>query len=250
VLVTRASEQSAALVNLLQNEGFATLRLPCIEIHYQQPEKAFTPADFDVVIFTSYHAVQGMRLLEPFPWKGSKPKLMAIGPATADQLTGQNQTLVEAPSFPFNSEALLTTATLKAGHGRSVAIVKGVGGRELLEQTLRNRGFAVMCVDTYERTLPEVNNDKLAAVFLNSPADIVTITSNEILQNLIRLAGDSYREYLFKLPLAVGSLRAAQFAKEIGFHNDIFIAKAPGNPGLLEAVKQWTYSKGGIQSYE
>jgi len=250
VLVTRPSEQSAALVALLQNEGFATQQLPCIEIHYQQPLNTFTPADFDVVIFTSYHAVQGMRALHPFPWTADKPKLLAIGPATADQLTGQDQTLIEAPSSPYNSEALLTTATLKSGHGRSVAIIKGVGGRELLKQTLQNRGFTVTCVDMYERSLPEVNNDKLEAVFLNSPADIVTITSNEILQNLIRLAGDRYREHLFRLPLAVGSPRAAQLAKEIGFQNETVIARTPGNPGLLEAVKQWTYSKGGIQSYE
>ena len=127
MLVTRPREQSAALVALLQSEGFVTQQLPCIEIHYQQPLNTFTPADFDVVIFTSYHAVQGMRALNPFPWKADKPKLLAIGPATADQLNGQDQTLIEAPSSPYNSEALLTTATLKSGHGRSVAIIKGVG---------------------------------------------------------------------------------------------------------------------------
>ena len=225
---------------LLQNEGFEAVRMPCIEIHQKQPEKPFKPSDFDVVIFTSYHAVEAMRLYCPFPWAASATKILAIGPTTAKQLAGHNQTLFEKPPHPYNSEALLTTATLKSGQGRTVAIVKGVGGRGLLKQTLQNRGFTVTCVDTYERRLPEINNNKLQCVFLNSPVDIVTITSNEILQNLIRLAGDRYREHLLRLPLVVGSPRAAQLAKEIGFHNDTVIASSPGNPGLLEAIKQWT----------
>ena len=247
VLVTRPVEQAEALALLLQEAGFKTVKLPCIEISPLNPEDLqFDYRDHDVVIFTSVHAVVALQSVQPFPWHGGKTAVLAVGPATAKSLKDCGQNVTEEPLHPFNSEALLKTATLNSSKSSRVAIIKGAGGRVVLEKNLQQRSFIVNNIITYRRLLPETSKAQLEAAFLNSPVDIVTITSNEMLHNLIELAGQQFRKHLIRLPLAVSSPRAAVEAKNFGFQNAIMVASEPGNTGLLSAIRQWAHSRGGI----
>jgi len=227
VLVTRPREQAKALVLQLKEAGFETVEMPCIEIAPLDPTHVqFDYDDYDVVVFTSVHAVAALQSVQPFPWHGGKTAVLAVGPATAKSLKDCGQNVTEEPVHPFNSEALLKTATLNSRKLLRVAIIKGVGGREVLEKNLQQRSFNVNNIITYKRLLPETSRAQLEAAFLNSPVDIVTITSNEMLHNLIRLAGDRFRAQLIRLPLAVNSPRAAAEAKNFGFQNAIMVARA------------------------
>jgi len=259
VLVTRPRQQAEAFVLQLLEAGFKTVELPCIEISPLATATAragalapgaadsgFDHSDYDVVVFTSVHAVAALRPVPPFPWQSGKTAVLAVGPATAKSLKDCGQNVTEDPLHPFNSEALLKTATLNSCKPLRVAIIKGVGGREVLEENLQQRSFSVNNIITYKRVLPKTSKAQLEAAFLNSPVDIVTITSNEMLHNLIQLAGDRFREQLIRLPLAVSSPRAAELAKNIGFQNAIMVASEPGNSGLLSAIRQWAHSRGGI----
>ena len=247
VLVTRPIKQAQAFVLQLQQAGFKTVQLPCIEISALNPaDVQFDDSDYDVAVFTSVHAVTALHSIRPFPWSAGKTAILAVGPATAKSLKDCGQNVTEDPLHPFNSEALLKTATLNSSKSLRVAIIKGAGGREVLEKNLQQRSFKVNNIITYKRLLPKTSKAQLEAAFLNSPVDIVTITSNEMLHNLIRMAGDRFREQLIRLPLAVSSPRAAEAAKNFGFQNAIMVASEPGNSGLLSAIRQWAHSRGGI----
>ncbi len=257
VLVTRPEKQSKALLLQLEQAGYQAEHLPCIGIRSLSIQNnhviqngvrggTFDLADFDMVVFTSSNAVESLHEQLTLPLKNGSCAILAVGPATASALENRGLTLTESPQAPFNSEALLKSATLCNRNLQNVLIIKGTGGRDFLQKTLEKQGLRVSILETYERYLPEISESRLDHVFLNSPVDIVTITSNETLKNLVLLAGEQYRRLLLRLPLAVSSPRAADLAKEIGFQNTIAIAEAPGDLGLVNAISNWKLSRDGI----
>ena len=265
VLVTRPEHQSGAFVLLLEQAGFEVELLPCLGIRSlaldtkrladneiisettgETSNISLQFADYDAAIFTSGNAVTSLVEQFPPPWQTGKCSILAVGPATAEQLENNGLVLAENPESPFNSEALLKSATLHSNDLSKVVIIKGSGGRDFLHKSLEMRGVKVFTLNTYERFLPNIAETRLARVFLNSPVDIVTITSNETLKNLALLAGERYLELLLKLPLAVSSSRAADLAEELGFQNTIAVAEAPGNLGLIKTITNWKLSRDGI----
>ena len=253
VLVTRPERQSETLVLLLEEAGYQPELLPCIGIRPLSLD--FSAAgtserllldDYDVVVFTSSNAVESLFGQLSVPLSTGKCDILAVGPATASALENHGLKVSESPQIPYNSEALLKSATLCDRNLQRVLIIKGTGGRNFLQKSLEKQGLKVFTLATYERYLPEIAEPLLERVFLNSPVDIVTITSNDTLNNLALLAGEQYRKLLLRLPLAVSSSRAADLAKEIGFQNTIAVADAPGNLGLVKAISNWKLSRDGI----
>jgi len=154
--------------------------MPCIGIRYLPAGKALDLGNYGALVFSSTNAVEGAHRQHPLPWEVGETAVLAIGPATAEALEKHGQRVAEAPIAPYNSEALLKSATLKCKDLQQVAIIKGKNGRGYLQKSLEKRGLHVDIVDTYERYLPEYTQGELDTLFLNSPVDIVTITSNEI----------------------------------------------------------------------
>lgn len=247
VLITRPLGQQASIVNLLNSTGAVVKSLPCLQISpianadtvRKQLQATQTT---DVVIFTSTNAVQYAHSLLPMPWTDNPRLLLATGPATAEQLSYYEMSVVEKPQKPFNSEALLNLHILQQKSLQKVAIVKGEGGREHLAKTLSKRGITVDLISVYKRLCPEYSRATIDTLFLNSPPDIVTITSNEALKNLVTIAGNTHQTLLLKLPLIVNSERCASLAKKLGFQSQVIVASLPGDHGQLEAVKQWNRS--------
>ncbi len=260
VLVTRPLDLQKPFIQLLDAEGATAVSLPCLQIDpVINPAVArsqlLATAECDVVIFTSINAVQQAHNLVQMPWfqqpgfqqknhqgHNRQPALLATGPATAAALSKHEMPLSESPQAPYNSEALLNLPTLQQKSLQKVAIIKGQGGREHLAQTLRNKGITLTTVSVYTRSCPVYDDNTLDTVFLNSPPDIVTITSNESLINLVSIAGKKYQTLLLNLPLIVNSDRCASLAKKLGFQSRVMIAPLPGDHGQLEAVKQWNRS--------
>ncbi len=77
-----------------------------------------------------------------------------------------------------------------------------------------------------------------ARIFSHSPPDIISITSNESLDNLVTLAGEFLPD-LLKIPLVVNSQRAVEQAMGLGFLRIPLVANPPGDKGQIEAIKQW-----------
>ena len=236
VLNTRPSGQHLAFTRSLEALGFTVSHLPCLAIrglpgHQLEKDPA---AHFDFVLFTSANAVRFAHAQHPFPWR--KLAVHAIGAATASALQTLHQPLAMQPLPPFNSEAYL--AQIAPLPPARLLLVKGEGGRGLIASQLRAMGWQVSSMDLYRRELPVIDAVMFTRTFSHSPPDIISITSNESLDNLVTLAGE-FLPVLLKIPLVVNSQRAIEQAMGLGFLHIPLLANPPGDKGQIEAIRQW-----------
>jgi len=141
------------------------------------------------------------------------------------------------PAHRFNSEALLALDELQDMHGKRVVILRGNGGREHLHDTLLERGAEVDYVEVYRRACPDIDPQFMRSLLQPGMLDVVTVTSNETLQNLFAMAGQEGQPLLRTLPLVVVSERQAQLAQELGFEHAAIVAENAGDAALIEALK-------------
>lgn len=248
VLVTRPQHQQNPFVEMLESAGAQAISLPTIEIAplaTRATEKlaqlASSSGSPTLLIFTSINAVNYANQAYPMPWQSTHSAL-AIGKATAHRLEALGMPVAYPPRSPYNSEACLELIEENWENLQNVAIIKGEGGRTLLQDSLREQRKTVEFIDVYRRILPHTGEETVNSVFLNSEPDIVSITSNESLRNLVLLAGDRFAEPLKLLPLAVNSERCARLAKALGFKSRVLIAQTPGDQGQFEAINLWNRS--------
>lgn len=240
VLVTRPVPQGELLCAAIRQLGGAALSFPTLEI---EQLTACVSESYDLAIFVSVNAVQhGLALFAAQP----NLRLAAIGRATAAALKQAGRPPHVVPEADFNSEALLAHPDLLNGEMRRAVIVRGEGGRELLHETLSDRGIEVHSCDVYRRVLPRVDPsalDALAQLWAEESIDAVTVTSIETLQNLWSLLPAELRTRLRSTPLLVASGRIAQAARELGLSGSFIDAHGADDASMLGALANW-HSRG------
>lgn len=256
VLVTRPAHQADALSQMISEQGGQAVLFPVIEIspiHLSDTVSAILkhPDKIDFIIFISPNAVQyGLtELLASGVVEQDEVskhiKLVTIGQASArklKQLLGR-----EADIYPveqYNSEALLAHEGLKktAVKNKNIIIFRGLGGRELLADTLKLRGAKVEYAEVYQRLKPQFHRHELDAVWKDNTPDIITITSSEGLNNLLEMVhempGQKYDKQLKQTPLVVVTEKIRLNAQALGFNKIIVVPKA-SNAELIKGVTQW-----------
>lgn len=237
VLITRPQGQHIAFAQQSQELGFATALLPCVEIqhcHNAEDDVRKLTQTHDAVLFTSANAVRHAHIIQPLPWPDIDTH--AIGVATARLLADFGQCVTLPPKEPYNSEAYL--AQTKGDLPDSLLIIKGTGGRALIETQLRQEGVDVNTLDVYERCKPCVHADIISDLFV-VPPDIICVTSDEILITMWQLCS-AYSHVLVNIPLVVNSQRCANLALELGFNqSSILVANPAGDGGQLSCLQQW-----------
>lgn len=237
VLITRPAAQVDNFQSLCHDAGLNTVSLPCIEIQFLEASLRLDELQqSELVFFTSANAVEGARRVFSFPW--SDVSVCAIGPATERALAKSGQPVVYPATAPYNSEALLERLKID-GMPRALTIIKGEGGREWLIDNLNQEGVRVTSIDVYRRTLPSIDDATRRAIFEATPIDIISVTSDEVLKNLMQLAGEAYREQLLALPLICNSQRCAELAANMGFIRAARVAAQPEDAGQLALLHQW-----------
>ena len=245
VIVTRPARQAAPLCALIRAAGGEPLLLPAMEILPPEnpgPARALLTrlADFDIALFVSTNAVeQAAPLIAEHGGPPDSLRLGAVGQRTAAALRQHfGRTDIEAPP-PYNSEAWLTLPALHDIQGKRILIVRGAGGREFLADSLRGRGARVDYAEVYRRAEPRHGLD--AVLKLQQPAALVAVivTSNEGLQNLIKMAGEAHRAWLLNTQLVVISPRTAELARELGFRRAALVAARASDEAMVEALAGW-----------
>ena len=244
MLLTRAADRVAGLERGCRALGLDPVCLPCIAIEALAPTAPAAP-DRGTVVFTSVPAVRAAARWRPLPWPGTRA--LAIGAATADALAAAGQLPWAAPVEPYTSEALLAWLAGPDGPGLpdledGVTVVKGAGGRGVLESALAAAGVSVATLDVYRRVRP-AHPDAAIDAALDPPPDVVVATSDEVLDNLLRLAGPRAAA-LRGRPLVVNGERAAAHARRRGFVADVLVARPPGDAGQLERLAAWARVRG------
>ena len=236
VLVTRPEPQASRLCQSIQERGGVAYNCPMIDITPLQPALPLAEwRRYDWLIFVSANAVRfaldvGMRPM-------ADVRIAAIGPATAKVLEKAGFPVTCQAPAPYTSESLLTVPALREVAGQKLLIVKGQGGRELLQETLRDRGAEVSVAEVYRRTCPRQQAVERLHQVLSENITVVTATSGEILANLIK-AANGMTGRLLQLPIVVVSERLADLARIKGFTH-IIIAASASDMAILKAIEQW-----------
>ena len=238
IAITRPINQAKKLAALIEQAGGTPILFPLIEIEplkdYSQFEAVTSEIEtYDWAIFISSNAVQnGMpRLLKQgIP---SNLKFAAIGPVTASELQSFGIKDVLIPNGRFDSESLLALPEMHAVSNKIILIVRGIGGREVLAESLKARGAQVSFAECYQRINPQTNCDLLANLYSEKKLHAIVVTSSEAMRHLLDLAGDA--DWLRNVALCVNHARIAEFPLQLDLK--VLVADAPGDEAMLALLQ-------------
>ena len=237
IAITRPVDQAKKLKLLIEQAGGTPILFPLIEItplnDYSQFERVISEiANYDWAIFISSNAVQnGMPRLV----KNGLPACLqfaAIGPVTASELQSFGVREVLTPQGRFDSESLLTLPEMTDVAGKKIMLVRGIGGRDVLAEKLRERGALVTFAECYQRTNPQTNCDLLANLYAEKKLHGIIVTSSEAMRHLLDLAGDA--DWLRNVTLFVNHARIAELPLQMGLK--VQIADALGDEAMLQII--------------
>lgn len=240
VLVTRPHEQAIALGSRIESLGGTALVCPAIAIEGLSPLQAVTD-EFDWIIFISTNSVvHGL----PFVKVGGRTRVAAIGKTTAAALESRNVRPDAIPENGVTSEALLEHPAFVTVSGQKVLIVKGAGGRELLHDALVARGAQVSKLEVYRRIRAQADPATVAEIarrWREEDIDVVTLTSVDILENLISILAMSAdgEKLLRATPFVAASERIAESARERGLTGDCVLASGADDDSIVGAIAAW-----------
>lgn len=249
VLVTRPQGQGEQLCARIRALNGNALHIPAVEVHHLPMDFELRRivqelAAYDGVLFVSANAVE-----HAMPWLTAERAALppnsligAVGKQTAQALDKQGIRVTVFPAKRHDSEGLLAVSALQNVRGKNILIVRGRGGRTLLGDELRNRGARVDYAEVYERRCPAGTlREKIPR---GTHVDIVVATSNEMIDNLLTLAGTQDREWLCTLPLIVFSERNREHARAQGFIQSAYLASTMSDEGIVEALMAWSRAGG------
>jgi uroporphyrinogen-III synthase len=245
VLVTRPGDRGLKLASVIKQKGGNPVVLPLIKITPIVDESTISTtrhcvenlSSYDLLIFISVNAAHyGTQWIHKFwPKLPGELQIVAVGPATADALKPL-ASVIHYSASGAQSEDILELPVLKDVEGRRVALFRGKGGRELLAQTLRNRGAQVDYVETYERSSPVYASGQVLKTIDENQVNAITITSGQVLDSLSELV-DIKTSGINQIPILVPSARIDQLATEVGFRTVINCSGAD-DQALLNALEQ------------
>jgi uroporphyrinogen-III synthase len=224
VAITRPRDQAKKLTHLIESAGGHVILFPLIEIVALDDVSPFEHViakinDYDWVVFISSNAVQhGM----PHLLKQTIPRELKD--------FGVEDVLI--PEGRFDSESLLSMPQLQDMQGKKVMIVRGVGGREVLADTLKSRGATVTFAECYQRINPQDNIELLAKAWSNEHLKAIVVTSSEAMRHLLDLAKDA--SWLKQVTLCVNHARIAEQPLAMGLK--VKIAGAPGDEAMIKSL--------------
>lgn len=246
VVVTRPEAQAGRFCELLEQAGAIAHRYPVMAIKAAplapaNLQRLHQTAYYQWAIFISANAVEhGLALLGNTA-AFSHTRIGAIGKQTAATLQSHGIKADLVPKAGFTSEDFLALPAMQALAGQRILIVRGGDGREVLADTLRQRGANVDYADVYWRICPPNPPQRLKQLHDSGQLDIISLTSSESLHNLLGLLHPS--DWVKAIPLLVGSGRIAADATQAGFTNTIIVAPNPADDSMLTALREWRQDK-------
>ena len=243
ILVTRPTHQATFLSNGIRAVGGNPIVFPVLEITDIQDQSMLFDLigrleTFDLAIFVSPNAVnKGMPIIKQYAVPPNL-KFATVGKGSAEALKQFGVEHVIHPANRFDSEALLELDVFQQIAGKRVVIFRGVGGRPLLGDTLRQRGAEVEFAECYRRDKPNVDVKSLLDSWSRGKIHAVIITSSEGLQNLFDIIGQIGQQLLKLTPVFTTHERIAKTAQELGL-TQVVKTDGIGDKGLLLGLQNY-----------
>lgn len=243
ILVTRPSPAGEQLVNRLRARGRSAWHLPLIDFApgrelAQLPTRLAALDPGDLVMVVSQHAIQ---YADPFlnnQGQSWPPHLhyYAVGRASGLSLHTASGLPVDYPRDGDTSEHLLALPALRRVSGQRALILRGNGGREVLETTLRERGAEVGYCECYQRSPVHYDGEEQSRRCRQLGINTLIITSGEMLQQFYTLIpAYHHAAWLLQCRLIVVSERLGVLARQLGW-TDIVVANAADNDALMRVL--------------
>lgn len=242
IAVTRPEGQAESLCRAIRAAGGEALPFPVLAIGPAPdaaPLLALLPQldAFDLAFFVSPNAANyAMQfILARRSWPPGL-KVATVGKGSERVLAAYGCAAVIAPQQGFDSEAVIALPEFSAAAvaGRKVLIFRGDGGRELLAETLRERGASVEYVTCYRRFCPKLDPRLLLEPVARGEIDALLLTSSEGVRNLEQMLGAEGLEALRPVMVFASHPRIAAQARAAGFH--AVVETPAGDEGLMEAL--------------
>lgn len=241
VLVTRPRDWAQPLAAGVRAIGGVPVMFPGMEIELVEAAtlKAQLVASgrIDLAIFVSPTAARlGVPPLLGVLGRLDSMRLAAVGQSTVSELRKFGIVDIIAPAHGSGAEALAACPELADMAGRNVLIVRGENGSEVLETVLGQRGARIDFLECYRRRLPRADFGEIGKMLVDGRVGAWMATSGEILDNLLRLAGDK-SDLLRRTPLFVNHPHVAVRAFSSAVRT-IFVS-AGGDRGLVNGLATW-----------
>ncbi|MEN5091335.1 uroporphyrinogen-III synthase [Pseudomonas protegens] len=244
LLLTRPSEDSAALAATLAEVGVFSSSLPLLEIQalpVSDSQRA-TLLELDrycaLIVVSKPAAYLGLGLLRAYWPQPPAQSWFSVGAGTG-QILADAGLQVFYPQAGDDSEALLELPQLREAIRRPeprVLIVRGEGGRELLSERLRDLGASVDYLELYRRCLPHYPEDALLERIQGERLNGLVVSSGQGFSHLQQLAGPAWSQ-LAKMPLFVPSPRVAEMARAAGAEK-VVDCRGASAAALLTALRE------------
>lgn len=244
IMVTRPDPGGAELCEAIQSQGDVAIHFPTIEFAPPSDQSAFEQTitrlgEQDWLLFVSPQAVRASvsAIRRTWPILPESVHFAAIGAGTAKALAQAGYHVAFIPDSEWSSEGLLDSDEFQNIQHQRIAVIRGGGGREILEKILLERGAEVISVVAYQRTKPKVDIGSYLPLLKDGKIDAIVCTSYEGVSNLKELVGTADWEALRQIPLIVVSERIKLLAGEAGFQT-IWVAANASHEAILALIAQ------------
>lgn len=242
VVVTRPAGQAESLLKRLASAGANPIPFPVIGIQalHDTPDTQTQQRvrHCDLAIFISRNAVRhGLPVIEQAGGLPPGAQVAAVGKGTADELDRHGVHVDLIPASGASSEALLAVLAGNTISGKQVLIVRGVGGRELLADTLKSHGAHVNYLECYQRILPDTDARILPRLSREGHIDAIVVTSLEGLRNLEKLVPDPEKTTLRSVRLYVVSAAMVELCADLGYKLKPVLMDSPSDNDIMTALQ-------------
>jgi uroporphyrinogen III methyltransferase / synthase len=257
IVVTRARSQIDSLAQKIEELGGEVVEFATIEI---QPPESYAALDkaianiqyYDWLIFTSVNGVEQfftrLRLLRKSVAELKRIEVAAIGPETANRLQTEGLQCRFVPK-QYQAEGLLEVLTGEQIRGKRVLIPRAANAREILPQTLRERGAEVHVIEAYRTVIPAKDTSGLVRSIEKHEIDMVTFTSSSTVTNFVRLLKrETLADALPGTSIACIGPITGKTVEELGGQADV-VADEFTIPGLVSAIVKYFELKAGPQRH-
>lgn len=240
LVVTRPAAQAGPFIAMATAAGARCIALPTLEIESlpvpQEQVASLLETRWDWAIYTSANAVLAASAQLS---RVRAAQVAAVGGATARALTALGATVHAVPAGRADSEGLLQLPIFSNVSGMHILIMKGAGGRVLLQTELTARGAHVQALELYRRTQARPDTaavEQLHEALAASARVVVLATSAEILAALLQITPSVDLATLRTCRLIVPGARVAAEAARLGWKGPVSAAATAEDSAMLDAV--------------
>lgn len=230
ILVTRPLPKGRELVSLLEDQGMQACEAPLFA--YQAYPLASTTPSADIFIFVSVAAVEYAHTQQPIDsWQASQ--FIGVGRATKLALAKLGISAISPTEQ--NSEGVLSLNALNQVQDKRIVIVRGDKGRELMFDTLTNRGANVSYLQSYQR-LWRTFSQPITNQWRQDGINFIICTSVAMLEKMANLLVTSDNYWQKSCTWVVASSRIYEKAKQLELTH-IILANGASNQELVLACQ-------------